>query len=475
MWATLGSWGREGIGFLIFLVLARLLGPEAYGLVGLATVTTAFAQMIVSDVLQDPLVQRDQLEREHLNAAFWTVFVLAIILSALINVSAETFAALFEQPELAKLLHWLSVLPILQACSTVPIALLRRELRYRLLATRAVIAVVIGGTIGITMALNGGGAMCLVVHMLAQSLVSSIIVWSAVDWRPGAVPAWQYFRDLRAASAYIAATHLSNLIQLQGPRFLIGYFLGPAATGVYTVSWRIVEILFLLVIRPLSDVALSAFSRMQKDLEQIKQAVVTGRRLCGLLAFPVFAGGSVVAPEMLHTLLGDEWNDAIPVMRIFGVLGITMAINSVGRAALSGGLGRWDCVLMISATTTTIYVLAILLIGQTSVFIIALALSATGCFSVCLNFMMLKHLAKIPIKQQLQSLAPLAGATLVMMVVVHLWRLWSMQFLNEILVLATSIALGGAVYLTSLMLIDGDLLRQTRSLLVSTMPSKKEA
>jgi O-antigen/teichoic acid export membrane protein len=464
IWAAAGAWGREAAGFVVFLILARLLGPEAYGLVAMATVVIAVAQLLVADVIQEPLIQRQNLELGHLDAAFWSLVVLAAALMLAAMAAAAPVAALFEEPEVVTLIWWLSALPVLSALSAIPTALLRREMRYGALAARSLLAVIAGGAVGIGMALAGGGALSLVGQLLAQGIVGALVLWLTSNWRPRLRCSTQHFRDLWAVGAYMIGVRLMLLIQQQSPRVLIGYFLGPTALGLYAVAWRIIEILYLLLIRPLSDVALPAFARLQDDMARLRQALHVARRFGALITLPTFVGLALVAPELLPVALGKHWNGAIPVVQVLAFVGGCMSILSIA-SMMPLALGRWEVALGTRALATALIIAAILAVRDAGLVATAAAVAAAEALMTLVSFCVVRRLTAAPISEQVLAYAPIASAALVMAAAVFGWRQLVADDLTGITLLASSVLLGAAVYAAALLVMAFPLVHQAWELL----------
>jgi O-antigen/teichoic acid export membrane protein len=464
VWATAGAWGREAAGFAVFLILARLLGPEAYGLVAMASVVIAVAQLLVADVIQEPLIQRQKLEPGHLDAAFWSLVTLATALMLAAMAAAGSVAALFDEPEVATLIWWLSPLPVLSALSAIPTALLRRELRYRVLAVRSLLAVIGGGAVGIGMALADRGALSLVGHLLAQGVVGALVLWMTSNWQPRLRCSGQHFRELWAVGAYMLGVRLMLLIQQQSPRVLIGYFLGPIALGLYAVGWRTIEILYLLLIRPLSDVALPTFARLQDDMVHLRQALYVARRLGVVITLPTFVGLALVAPELLPVALGERWDGAIPVVQVLALAGACMSILSIA-SMMPLALGRFDLALGIRALATALIVAAILAVRDAGIVATAAGVSAAEALMMLVSFCVVRRLTAAPISEQALAYLPIASATLVMAAAVFGWRQLMIDDLADLTLLATSVLIGAAVYAAALVVMAFPLVRQAWELL----------
>src|SRR3990170_4605415 len=162
-WTATGAWGRQLAIFVVFAVLARLLEPADFGLVALAAVFVGFTNVIAEEGMVDALVQRKELERAHLDAAFWTGLAFALSVTVLLAALAMPIAMLLGEDELAPVLVILALAIPIASTSLVQRALLTRELAFRSLTLRSLAALTVGSIFGVTAALLGFGVWSLVV------------------------------------------------------------------------------------------------------------------------------------------------------------------------------------------------------------------------------------------------------------------------------------------------------------------------
>jgi len=196
VWSAVQKWGRAAISIATFVALSRLLPPEAFGLVALASVFTTVVEIFLDQGFSAAIVQRADVEREHLDTAFWISILTGILLAAGGIAVAGWVATLFDEPLLAPVLSWLSLSFILNALSTTQLAVLQRKLAFKSLAARSLVATTIGGVVGISMAFAGFGVWSLVAQELVRGLAAAIILWRSSDWRPGFKVSKKHYKDL---------------------------------------------------------------------------------------------------------------------------------------------------------------------------------------------------------------------------------------------------------------------------------------
>lgn len=188
-WRVVEIAGGEGLTFVFTLVMARLLGPEDFGLVAIATVTVTLALLVVRFGLAEAIIQHPRASMCHLHTALWANLGLGLGAGLVVALAAPPIAALAGKPRLAPILWALAPVCLVQAVTYVCVGLLRRRLDYRGLALRAVLATALSYLVGIALAVAGAGPWALVAVQLVNALVSVVIVLTASGYRPRAVSA----------------------------------------------------------------------------------------------------------------------------------------------------------------------------------------------------------------------------------------------------------------------------------------------
>ncbi|HEY9661499.1 MAG TPA: lipopolysaccharide biosynthesis protein, partial [Allocoleopsis sp.] len=298
IWSAIESWGRQAISTIIFFVLARLLTPEAFGLIALSSVFIAFIQIFLDQGFSQAIVQREKVEPEHLDTAFWTNITISTLLTLTSITFADEIALLFKEPALASILRWLSLNFILISLSSVQEAVLARQFAFKALATRSLIAIVVGGSIGLGMAISGYGVWSLVAYQLVNASVRVLVLWWSSDWRPGFKVSLLHFKQLFSFGINIVGNNCLSFLDRRSDDFLIGFFLGSVALGYYSIAYKVLLTTTELLMGFVNKVAMPVFSRLQDNPERLRQAFYRSTQLTSLIAFPCFIGIALSAPEI---------------------------------------------------------------------------------------------------------------------------------------------------------------------------------
>lgn len=357
LWSSIEKWGSKVFTFGVFLVLARLLEPTAFGLLAMAMVFIDLAQVFIDQGFGRALVQRAELDEEHKDTAFWTSLGISVLLTAGGALLAEPLARLFGHDELAPILRALSLTFLLGGLRTVQVAMFWRELGFKLLSIRSLISRAVAAIVGISMAFSGYGVWALVGQELTAQAVDVVILWFASSYRPRFRVTRRHFRDLFGFGVHVMGTDLLEFVNRRADDFLIGLFLGPKALGYYVIAYRVLLVLTQLLASVSANVSLSVFSQLQKEPERLWRAFRAAVRYSALVAFPAFFGVAAAAPEIVPTVFGSTWEPSIAPMRVLAPVGalhavlyfVSTAILALGRPGLRLGLYALGAVLNIGA------------------------------------------------------------------------------------------------------------------------------
>ncbi|WP_416670033.1 lipopolysaccharide biosynthesis protein [Egbenema bharatensis] len=459
LWSAIQNWGSQAGALIIFFVLARLLEPEAFGLVALANVFLAFMQIFLNQGFAQALIQREDLEPEHLDTAFWINFGIGIILTALTLGTANQVAIGFNEPQLAPLLRGLSIVFLINSLSGVQQATLERKFAFKAIAFRWLLGTIVGGVVGVGMALYGLGVWSLVGQQVVQELVGVSTLWFASDWRPGFRFSIPHLRQLWGFGVNILAFNFLSFFNTRADDFLIGYFLGTVALGYYSIAYRILGVLTQLLVNTSNQVALPSFARLQTDLDRFRNAFYTVTQLTSLIAFPTFLGVAVLAPELILLMFGDQWEPSIVVMQILAFMGIVRAVTHFKSSVfLAMGKPAWR--LWLGLLNAVISPISFLIAVQWGIVAVAFAYVIRGYLVFPVGQWAVSRLIHVPLISYLrQFVAPLVSS-LVMAVVILITKQWIGDRVLPIVTLGTGIVVGTLVYGITIRLLSPKLFQQ---------------
>lgn len=449
VWTSIQNWGGQALFFITFLILARRLGPSTFGLVSMANIFVSFVQALLGQSFADAIVQRKEIDDEHLDTAFWINLGIGITLFLIGFSAADLIATAFKQAELTPIVRCLSVSVIFNALGSTHQAILRRQLNFKSLAARQLIGQTVGCGVAIAMALNGFGVWSIVSQQLVGNFVGTSLLWKFTDWRPGFKISKQHFQDLFNFGINVVGMNILVFVSLRSDNLLIGYYLGPQALGYYTIAYRLLVTLTQLLTDTVRQVILPTFSRLQDDKEKIRQAFYTATELMSFAAFPAFTGMAILAPELVLGLFGEQWHPSIPVMQLLAMVGLLRSVfNFSGAVIMALGKPTWNLVLMLLDTTGK--VIAFLIAVKWGIVAVALGLLISTCLFAPLRLWAIYRLVQLNILTYLTRYGPPLLGSAIMAGALLLCKYFLNPYVEIKVLLGLCIGLGALIYLISI-------------------------
>lgn len=327
LWAFVMSWGQRIMALVVTLVLASILGPRAYGIVAIAIVFIALLQVFLEQGLNTAVIQRDELEPEHVDAAFWLNLVWALALTLLAIALSGPWSNLMNIPELQLVIIVLAPTLLFRGLTMIQQAQLQREYRFKALAVRTNASMFTSGVVGLALAFGGAGIWALVAQQVVYDFVSVVVLWTASRWRPRFSYSSRHGRELLGYSVSVFGANLGGFLNRRVDALLIGAFFGPAVVGVYRLSDRMVDVVLEMTSRPIGSVALPRFSRLQNDPKGLSSSVVGAARLSLTVTAPPLLVIAGCAPWILGAV-GEDWTEGALALRLLCIVGIVKGLVS---------------------------------------------------------------------------------------------------------------------------------------------------
>jgi len=465
MWLAVETWGQQAMLFAVFIVLARLLDPDAIGLAALAMVAPVILGVPVTKGLSEAIIQRPHIEPEHLDSAFWLLAAGGFTLSLLVWMLAGLIATIFGQPLIEELVRYTCLVIFVQSLAPVPIAILKRHLQFRILALRTLAGTVVGGTLGISMAIAGYGVWSLVVMQLGKVCVETTVLLLVGDWRPRLRYCHERCRELFGFAAPIVGFSLWSFINDEMPKVVLGVFLGPHAVGIYALARRPLEFLTSVFLSPLTGMAMPAVARMQNDRRRVDSFFNSSIRVAVLVGFPAFMGLAAIAPDAIPLVFGAQWTSGVLAVQILMFLGLVRTVDSICAGTVLA-LGQSGLILKLNIAYTFFGAILMTIAAHFSIEATMAAIVFCNLVLVPVFLHYTRQLTGINVLKPLAVLPKVAAATAVMFAAVTIWRTLAEGAAQEPIVLAGGIIIGAIAYGAAAMaLLRPDLL-EARALLL---------
>lgn len=336
VWMFAHSWGSAAFGLVSFAIMARLLGPEPYGVMALAALVFGLVGIFVGAPLTESLQQREEITDQQLDTTFWLNTGLTAVFAIAISLLAGPISRLIGAPAVAEVLPALSLIMMVGSIESVPGALLQRRLENEKVVWIETAAEIASTSLALVLALLGFGVWALVASMGLATLIMTAGTVYAAKWRPGRAISLDAFRELFAFNRDTVATYLLGYLDDALPRFLLSLVGGERAVGLLSMAGNVSGTLTGLLMGPFNEIAMNVVARLQSSRQMVHDLL--DRVFCMTTAaiYPATLGLAAIAPLLIPLLVGDEWSAAVLPTQIFLVLGIRDATGDFNIGILRG-------------------------------------------------------------------------------------------------------------------------------------------
>jgi O-antigen/teichoic acid export membrane protein len=339
-WVAWGSGAIAALKVVVLILLTRLLTPADFGLVSAGLIVVSVSLNFSQLGLGPAVVQRSALEPRHLSTAFVASTTLGILIAGAVWVAAPLIAQFFRMDHLVPVLRALGLLFPIAGIGTVPESLLQRDLRFRLLANRDVLAYGVGyGGVGVGLALLGWGVWALVAAQLTQAVLRTIILLRAAPAFLRARPTWSSFLELMEYGVGQSAARLGMITANQVDNLVVGRWLGAVSLGEYSRAFQLVSVPATLLGDVVDKVLFPMMARVQDDPRRLATAYLEGTALLALVTLPVGVVAAVLAPDLVAVAFGSRWLGIVAPFQVL-VLGITFRTCHRVSDSLSRATGK---------------------------------------------------------------------------------------------------------------------------------------
>lgn len=362
VWLTAQRWVIRLLGFVTIAVLTRLLSPEDFGTVAAASTVLPFFFLLADLGFAAYIVQARTADQRTLSTAFWFSLCAGIVLAALMAAISPLLGVIFRDEGVVPVIQALSLWVVITAVGSVPMALLRRQMRFRTLALQGAAAAGVAQVLAMAAALGGLGVWALVVQSLAAPAVTTVLAWGTTRWHPSRAFSWPELRTMAGFGGQVLGVEFVAMLRAWGEAAIISAVLGIGALGYMSVAQRLVQVVQDLTGSAVIPVTTVAFSKIRETPERLREAYLRALRiLYAALSLPLTIL-AVTAPLVVPIVFGDGWDQSFAVAQILSLAGV-LTVSAALDHGLFYGLGKpgtwfWYAIVIDGLTIATTAVLA---------------------------------------------------------------------------------------------------------------------
>lgn len=308
IWSSVERFSVQGIHFVVMLVVARLLEPKDFGLVGMLTIFMAVSQSLIDSGFSQALIRKiDRTDTDQCTVFYFNIVVSLCLYLILFSI-APFVADFYNEPQLTSLMRVLCLLVVINSFAVVQRALYTATLNFKIQAKATFSSAVVSGMVGISMALKGMGVWSLVGQQISAAIVNVVLLWWYSPWRPRWVYSWKSFRALFAFGSNLLLSGLLDTVYNNIYQITIGKIYSASNLGYFTQAKQIAVLPSSNIHGIIGRVTYPVLSTIQDDDERLATNYRKLLRVSAFIVFPLMCGLAGVAYPVVNVVLGAKWN-----------------------------------------------------------------------------------------------------------------------------------------------------------------------
>lgn len=460
-WTALSEITSRSIQPIVTLILARLLTPADFGIVGIAMIAIGLAQIFQDFGLGKTLIQRETEVEKSANVIFWINITLSVIIYFILFLTAPLISKFFNEPKVVDVLRVLCLQIVLLSLISVHQALFQRNFQFKQLFFIRLLSTGVPGLVSIPLAMYGYGVWSLVAGTLTGTVVQVLLFWKASPWRPRLDFDFQLAKQLYSFGSWVTAEAFLGWLIMWGDSIVLGHFLGVKELGVYRVGVTFLMLVFGIFFNPILPVAYSAFSRLQTKPEELRQSFLKMTKLIASIALPLGVGLAVLSPFISSAIFGQKWYG---IEKVIAIIGIMHAIAWLAghNPEVYRAIGRPDVNTKLLIAAVIYYIPVYILAAPYGLLVFCIARLAIAIVGMGLHIFVANRLLNLPFTYLWEPIkVPLIGSLFLVIVIYPVINLMSSSNGLEVLAIRIgTIIVGVFIYVLILRVLDRELVEQ---------------
>lgn len=387
-WTTAQTWVVRLTGMATVVILARLLSPEDFGVVAIAMALPPILQLIADMGLSTYILQAKRPTARTYSTFFWYSAVTGLGLSALLVIAAPVIGAVLDTPEVIPISAALAPVALLVILSSVPVTMLRREMRFRAIAMQSVVAGLLSQVVAVVLALSGAGAWALVWQTLTFQFIILVLAWFSSRFRPAFVFSTSEFVLMTRFGVKVVGTQVLGAAAIWIVNAIIVGVLGTAALGYLNIAQRLITLAQELTTNALGAVTTVLFARIRDELDRLRAAFLRSLAVSYAVVIPPMLFVAVAAPQIIPLVFGDQWGASIVPAQLLAIAAVFASLAGVDYSLFIalGKPGRW---FIYFATIDIIVVVTTLLVAEHGLIAYTIGYAAAAVLATTIRWIML--------------------------------------------------------------------------------------
>lgn len=329
LWSFVDTMANQGITFIVGIILARLLSPREFGLIGMITVFIAISVSFINSGFSNALIRKKDCTDTDFSTVFYFNLVVGVLFYLILFFTAPAISQFFNEPALVRILQVLGVILIIDSLTIIQLTILTKRIDFKLQARISIIASIGSGIVAIAMAYYGFGVWALVAQKLIRQALNSLFLWLWNRWRPLLVFSIASFKELFGFGSKLLASGLIDTIYRNIYLLVIGKFFSAETLGFYTKADEFKNLPSQNLNGIIGRVTFPVLSSLQDDIPRLRNNYKILIRSIMFITFTLMMGMAAVAEPMIITLIGEKWRPSIIFLQMLSFVGMMYPLHAL--------------------------------------------------------------------------------------------------------------------------------------------------
>ena len=334
-WSFIDNFSMHGITFVVGIILARLLTPREFGLIGMTTIFIAISQSFVNSGFSQALIRKKDCTQTDYSTVFYFNLVTAVFFYAVLYFSSGAISRFFDEPQLKLIVQVLGLGLIINAFTIIQRTRLTKRIDFKLQTKISVVAVIISGIVGIFLAMNGYGVWSLVIKTLLSYGLTSLLLWFWNGWMPSLVFSKKSFRELFSFGSRLLASGLLDTGYRNIYLLIIGKYFSAAELGFYTRADQFKRLPSKNITSVIQRVSYPVLSSIQDDIPRLKATYKKLIKSTMLITFTAMIFMAAIAEPLVITLIGEQWLPSVVYLQLLCFAGMFYPLHAINLNMLN--------------------------------------------------------------------------------------------------------------------------------------------
>lgn len=469
LWVAIERFGQQILQSIIFVILARLLSPEDYGLIAMLTIFFAIGQTFVDSGMGQALIRKEEITDEDRSTVFWFNLMISIIFYVILYLCAPFIADFYYRPELVDLTRVMGLSIIFFGIAIVQRSELTQQLEFKKQAYAQIPAMIIAGSVSVTMAYRGFGVWALATQYILISLCSSIMLWVLQPAKITFKFSKLSFNELFGFGYKLLISGFIDTIYQHIYKLVIGKYFIASTLGYYTQAKKVQILASQNLVTIIQKVTYPLLSKAGKEPERLKRGYRQVLQLSSFVIFPGMLMLLILAEPIINFVLGEQWAPAIPYLQILCISGLLYHLHAINLNILKV-LGRSDLFLKLEIIKKINVTIAILIGIQYGVYGLLIGQVISSYIGLFINTYYTAKFLDYSIFEQVQDILKILLLSLPIILIIGVISYFFPA--HNITFLFAYLALSGIIYIIVNLIIKPEIVKILLSLIGKFVPSK---